>query len=363
MSVFKRGNRWRYDFWVNGKRYRGSIPEARVKAQAERAETKIRDQVYEGKYGREVKTPILEEFIKQTYLPWARLNKRSWMHDEFRSRPLIKALGKKRMSEISQILIERYKRDRREATSRRGKPMSPASVNRELELLSGILEQGLLVVNPCSRVKRFDEDNARNRYLSPEEEARLLPFLSGQSAHLRPIVLLAINTGMRKSELLSLRWPNVDFARSIIHIMNSQRERTKGKRSRSVPMNGVAREVLFSLHARQTAAGLTSEHVFGKPKTGKPYGDIKRAFASACRKAKVEDFCFHDLRRTAATRLGDLGANAYQIAAILGHADIKTSQIYTQATDEGLRRLMKALKYGTDTVFPQQWTSGPCWPL
>src|ERR671925_868050 len=163
MSVFKRGDKCQYDFWVNGKRYRGSIPEARVKAQAERAETKIRDQVYEGKYGREVKTPILEEFIKQTYLPWARLNKRSWMHDEFRSRPLIKALGKKRMSEISQILIERYKRDRREATSRRGKPMSPASVNRELELLSGILtqaiEQGLLVVNPCSRVKRFDEDN------------------------------------------------------------------------------------------------------------------------------------------------------------------------------------------------------------
>ena len=58
MSVFKRGNKWQYDFWVKGKRYRGPIPEARVKAHAERAETTIRDQVYEGKYGKGVEAPF-----------------------------------------------------------------------------------------------------------------------------------------------------------------------------------------------------------------------------------------------------------------------------------------------------------------
>jgi integrase len=146
----------------------------------------------------------------------------------------------------------------------------------------------------------------------------------------------------------------VDFDRGIIHVMNSQREKTKGKRSRSVPMNSVAREALLSLPRNQIG-----EYVLAHPQTDKPFGDIKKAFASACRKAKVEDFCFHDLRRTAATRLGDLGANAYQIAAILGHADIKTSQIYTQATDEGLKRLMKALENGTDTVFPTTMDQRP----
>ena len=59
--------------------------------------------------------------------------------------------------------------------------------------------------------------------------------------------------------------------------------------------------------------------------------------------AKIEDFCFHDLRRTAATRLGDAGANAFQIAAILGHADVETSKIYTVSTNEGLRRAMETL--------------------
>jgi hypothetical protein len=64
MSVFKRGKKWQYDFWVNGKRYRGSIPEARVKAQAERAEIKIRNSVYEGKYFRAVKAPDLSTFVQ-----------------------------------------------------------------------------------------------------------------------------------------------------------------------------------------------------------------------------------------------------------------------------------------------------------
>lgn len=66
-------------------------------------------------------------------------------------------------------------------------------------------------------------------------------------------------------------------------------------------------------------------------------------FAAACQDAQIDDFCFHDLRRTAATRLGDAGANAFQIAAILGHADVEMSKIYTISTDEGLRQAMESL--------------------
>ena len=81
MSVFKRGSKWCYDFWVNGKRYRGSIPEARVKAQAERAEHVLRDQVYEGTYGKQkTPAPLLRDFITDTFLPCLRLtNERGYM--------------------------------------------------------------------------------------------------------------------------------------------------------------------------------------------------------------------------------------------------------------------------------------------
>ena len=344
MSVFKRGSKWCYDFWVNGRRYRGSIPEARVKAQAERAEHAIRDQVYEGTYGKQkTPAPLLRDFITDTFLPWSKVNKRTWVHDEFRSRPLIKALGNKPMDEISPILIEKYKRDRRTSKTARGGDRAPSTVNRELELLSKAfslaIDQGLSISNPCRKVKRFREDNERNRYLSDQEEERLLSVLTGPRADLRPVVILAIHTGMRRGELLSLRWANVDFERGLIHVMNSQREQTKSGHSRSIPMNGIARRELLDLH-RETGH---TEYVFFNDKTKKPRTDLKNGFGTACVIAGLVDFRFHDLRHTAATRLADAGTNTREIMAILGHRCIQTSARYTHATDEGLRRAMEAL--------------------
>jgi integrase len=135
------------------------------------------------------------------------------------------------MDEISPILMEKYKRDRRVSKTVRGAERAPSTVNRELELLSKIfslaIDQGLAIHNPCQKVKRFREDNERNRYLSDQEEPRLLSVLTGARASLRPLVVLAIHTGMRRGELLSLRWANVDFERGLVHVMNSHREQTK----------------------------------------------------------------------------------------------------------------------------------------
>ncbi len=355
MTVFKRGKRWQYDFWVNGKRYRGSIPEARVKAQAERAEIKIRDSVYEGTYGKKINAPKLRDFVAETFLPWSKANKRTWLHDEFRARPLTEAMGNKTLDEISPILIERYKRDRRAIKTVRGTERAPSSVNRELELLSKIfslaIDQGLAIQNPCQKVKRFREDNERNRYLSDDEEARLLSMLVGHRASLRPVVVLAIHTGMRRGELLSLRWANVDFGRGLIHVMNSHREQTKSGHSRSIPMNRIAREQLLSLY-RETG---DTEYAFVNRTTGKPRTDVKTGFRSACKDAGLEDFRFHDLRHTAATRLGDAGVATRSIMAILGHRCIQTSARYTHATDDGLRRAVETLaqrKTPTDAKVP-----------
>lgn len=343
MSVFKRGNKWQYDFWIDGKRYRGSIPEARVKAQAERAEVAIRDSAYEGIYGKSIDAPKLRDFVADTFLPWSKANKRTWVHDEFRSRPLLKAMGNKTLDEISPILIERYKRDRRAAKTVRGTERAPSSVNRELELLSKVfslaIDQGMAIQNPCQKVKRFREDNERNRYLSDKEEVRLLSVLTEQRASLRPIVILAIHTGMRRGELLSLRWVNVDFERGLVHVMNSHREQTKSGHSRSIPMNRIAREQLLSLY-RETG---DTEYVFVNRMTGKPRADVKTGFRSACRDAGLEDFRFHDLRHTAATRLGDAGVDTRRIMAILGHRCMQTSARYTHATDDGLRLAIETL--------------------
>src|SRR5205823_11909722 len=193
--------------------------------------------------------------------------------------------------------------------------------------------------NPCQKVKRFREDNERNRYLSDEEEPRLLSVLTGPRASLRPHVVLAIHTGMRRGELLSLRWANVDFERGLVHVMNSHREQTKSGHSRSIPMSRLAKQQLLSL---QTKSGDT-EYVFVNRNTGRPRTDVKRGFRSACRDAGLEDFRFHDLRHTAATRLGDAGVDTRRIMAILGHRCMQTSARYTHTTDGGLRRAIETL--------------------
>lgn len=339
MSVFTRPKkvkpgrrkRWHYEFRVRGVCYRGALPEARTKSQAEQAESQIRQQVYEGKFGGLASAPRLKDFIDEIYLPWAKANKRSSRDDVWRSGVLVEHFGKQRMDEIAPFQIERFKQERRAGLTWRGTQRTPASVNRELEVLSRIytiaIDNGMNIQNPCRKVRLLRMDNQRNRYLSEDEETRLMAILEGRRAHLRSIVILALHTGMRRGEILSLRWNEVDFVRGLILV-----KRTKNDRDRMIPMNSIVRETLAAI--RQEAS--TDGQVF-------PINDVKRSFVYACVKAKIADFRFHDLRHTAATRLADRGADAFQIAAILGHATIQMSARYTHATGHGLRRAMESL--------------------
>jgi integrase len=310
--------------------YRGALPEARTKWQAEQAETQIRQQVYEGKFGGLAIVPRLKDFIDEIYLPWAKANKRSCRDDVWRSGVLIEYFGKQRRDEIAPFQIERFKHERRAGLTWRGTQRTPASVNRELEVLSRIysiaIDNGMNIQNPCRKVRLLRMDNQRNRYLSEDEETRLMAIFEGRRAHLRSIVILALHTGMRRGEILSLRWNQIDFERSLILV-----QRTKTGRDRIIPMNSTVRETLAAI--RQQAEG---NQVF-------PINDVKRSFAYACVKAKIADFRFHDLRHTAATRLADRGADAFQIAAILGHSSIQMTARYTHATSDGLRRAMESL--------------------
>jgi integrase len=209
-------------------------------------------------------------------------------------------------------------------------------------LLSGAytlaIDNGHLLVNPCRKVRRLDEDNERARVLSHEEERRLMEQCTGRRKHLGRVIQLAIHTMLRRTELLSLRKEALDFERGLVWVLNSRRERTKSKRSRAVPMNSAALSIL-----RELCEKSEGEYLFPNIKMGGYIKDVKTAFNSACEDAGIDGLTFHDLRRTGATRLGEGGANAFYISAVLGHADVKTSEIYTIASNEGLRRAMESL--------------------
>ena len=113
MSVYKRESHWHYRFRVRRVRYRGALPEASTKREAEQAESKIKQEIFEGRFGQvDLGSDKLADFIGEDFLPWSKANKRSWRHDEFRARTIREYFGGKTFREISPLLVEKFKRDR-----------------------------------------------------------------------------------------------------------------------------------------------------------------------------------------------------------------------------------------------------------
>jgi integrase len=325
-------------------RYRGALPEARTKAQAEHAAAQVRLQVYQGKYGVAAGTTGFIAFAEQVWLPWSRAHKRSARCDETHLKIFRAFFGKKTFSEITPLLLEKFKHVRRQGLTCYGTKRQPASVNRELAALSKIfslaLRDGVTNTNPVRLVTRFREDNLRHRTLTVAEEARLLAALEFKPL-LRSVVVVALHTGMRKGEILGLRWSHVDFLRNVVWVTQ-----TKSGKDRIVPMNAVVRAELLRWQTERQ-----SEFVFTNPETGVALTDFKKSWQTACRVAQIEDFHFHDLRHTAATRMADAGADAFTIAALLGHSDLKMTQRYTHATDSARQRAVEALaNYGANAA-------------
>ena len=348
----RKGFSYYYDFQIRGARYRGVIPEALNQRQALEAERQIKNDVYEGRYGGAVKDPRFDDFVAEVYWPWAKAAKpRSLKTDAYRIKPVLEFFGSKRMSEISSFLIEKYKITRREKPitySRKKvtetltweKPRSSASVNREIFLLSSVLSLAVadkkivITENPCRSVE-LPKEQGRTRYLLPDEEESLFSVLEGRRAHLRQIVDLYINTGLRENELLRLPTDLVDFNRNVIYVKN-----TKGDMDHEVPMNSKVREILGALVTKARAKGYS--FIFTNPATGKPYTSLKTAWNTACRLAGIENLWIHDLRHTFGTRAADAGAPLAAIRDVMGHGSIRMTERYAHATDEGKRRAVEA---------------------
>jgi len=224
--------------------------------------------------------------------------------------------------------------------------LAPASVVRHLTLLRAILNRairdGRLTTLPTRGIKWPKENNRRVRCLSDSEEARLIRKLP---ARLRLLVVVDLNTGMRRGELLALRWKDIDLVNRIITI----REAKSGE-GRRLPMNVQAYEALSALRRAAIRAGGAAANVvafretpvFG-PSAEAMVMALKRHFGRALQAAKIEDFRFHDLRHTAASRLAMGGIDLYTIGELLGHKTLTMTARYAHLLPEHLKRAVAAL--------------------
>ncbi|MDD5269766.1 MAG: site-specific integrase [Candidatus Omnitrophica bacterium] len=335
--ILKRGNWW-IDYRVNGKRHRKKIGPNKTLAENIFAKTKA--QIVENKYldiKKEHKVKFEE--LATSYLElYAKVNKKSWHSDTGRIGALSKHFAGKYLNEITPMAIERYK-------AARTKEVSRATVNRDLACLkcmfTNAIKWGKASENPVKKVKLFKENNKRLRYLEKEEITKLL---SNCPEHLKPIVILALNTGMRKGEILDLKWQDLDMQRGIIYLLD-----TKNSDKREIPLNEQAMVALVKIKKHSD-----SPYVFCN-KEGEPYGDIKKSFFTACTKSGIINFRFHDLRHTFASHLAMAGVDLNTIRELLGHKSLEMTLRYSHLSPDHKKRAVGVLDGQMDSL----WTDAP----
>jgi integrase len=189
-------------------------------------------------------------------------------------------------------------------------------------MMSMAVKWNLLEKNPFAGVKLLHVPAFPERILSKEEEEKLLSACKRVRApYLRFIVGLALNTGMRRGEVLSLRWGQVDLENRLIHVSNGKTAQS----DRRIPMNETVFDVLSKL-SRKNSLVFPSHR-----KEGGPFRDPKKAFAKAIRLAGIEHLRFHDLRHTFATRLVRAGVDLITVQHLLGHAKITMTARYAHS--------------------------------
>jgi integrase len=329
---------WIVEFRLRGHYVKQAIPEARTRAEAEQAQIKLKRDIFDDKYNRAAAKRDFAEFVDEVFVPWAKSAKRSWQDDEERARPLKEFFAGKQLRDIMPMLIEQFKQQRLKTKTLHKRDRSPATVNRELQVLSKVFsmayDNGLVEMNPMRRVHKLREAPARERYLTEEEERRPFDVLVGRRAHLRPIFVVALQTGMRQGEILGLKWEHVDFDRKTIYVPH-----TKTGRPRRNPMSRPVEVELRSL--RQDAS--SDEHVFSYARTGLKLTTFRHAWEGACKQAGISGFRFHDLRHTFATRLRAKGVHEMDIMSLLGHTTLQMTSRYTHAMPQNLRTAVDLL--------------------
>ncbi|MBU2851473.1 integrase [Acidithiobacillus ferrivorans] len=208
------------------------------------------------------------------------------------------------------------------------KEVSGASVVRELRTLSAVLvharkEWCISVTNPCADIRQPAQGAKRERRLAPGEESRLLAELAPQY---RPVVRFALETAMRRGEVLALRWEHVDLTKRVALLPI-----TKNGEARRVPLSTGATALLREAGQVRALDG----RVFPIPAQS-----LAHAWSAACARAGIDDLHFHDLRHEAVSRLFERGLSMMEVASISGHKTLSMLQRYTHLRAEDLAAKM-----------------------
>jgi site-specific recombinase XerD len=333
MGLYRRDKIFWFTIMNDGRRIQQST-ETENRKLAEKIYAKVMTQIVEGKYFEGIKgrTITVEQLLERYNRDRMKAKAKNTIERDVTLRKHIEAyFGQFTLSQVAPEMIMDYRQ------VRYSKDKAIATVNRELAYLRNAFNVAIrhyrwCAYNPVAQVKFDRENNQRDRWLTPEDAERLLTNLKGRY---REIVEFALHTGLRKSELLNLSYAGVDLTRRVIVVKG------KGGKIRTIPLNDVAYGILTE---RRKVRHIHGKLVFAD-RNGNPIQKtlLKNTFKKALKLSGIEDFTFHDLRHTFATRLAQAGIDLYTISRLLGHNDISTTQRYAHHCPESLRRGVNVL--------------------
>ena len=302
------------------------------------------------------KKHTLKTFVEQEYSAWVEANHKDSKGTLKRLKYFIAEYGECCLEDISQRMLEQWR------TARIKADRAPSTVNRDLAVLKSMFttacEWGHIATNPLTKLKPAKLDNGRVRYLGDDDERRLqaaiderecrirdarasankwraergyplFPDLSDVAYvdHLKPMVLLSMNTGIRWGELVQLTWENVNIENAMLTVVGRT---AKTGKTRHIPLNTIA---VGALKAWKQQAGEKSGLVF-QGAAGKVRNNIKKAWCNLMNTAQISNFRWHDLRHNFASQLVMAGVDLNTVRELMGHADLKMTLRYAHLAPE-----------------------------
>ena len=310
-------------------------------AVAREVKTKIEIDIAEGRLDKVTpppgaKIPAKEFFLGQ-YAEWCETNNRGFKQKLPYIRMVAEFFQDKPLAEITSWDCELFKQWRIETPKQKtGKPVKPATVNRALATLKHAMnkavEWGLIPENPARNVKLLSVQNTQTDFLTKEQIQALISACRGL---LRDVVIVALGTGARRGELLSLKWEQVDLEARVIHFT-----KTKSGKGRTVPMNRAV--YMTFLRLKREAK---SEWVFESPRTGRAFVDLKNGLREAYKKAgiPIKGRPFHLLRHTWASHMVMNGCDLYTLMRLGGWQSPEMVQRYAHLSKRFQEKIMSTM--------------------
>ena len=349
MAIFQRGGVWYVDYYDGTKRVKKAIGHTKTdataylgKIQGMKRENRLFDMKKDFLF---IFDDLLEKY-KEAMIGQKYFKTKKYHLEVYRG-----YFSGLRLADITPYMLEKFKNERKalpvqsgvekmkESYKRRVETAKPkrersnTSVNRELSTLRHIfnkaVEWEMMERSPFEKARGLflKENNKRLRFLSSLEADSLLSRCEGV---LYWIVRTALYAGMRKGELLSLKW--ADIRNGFIYLT-----KTKTDYAREIPLNETLKEIFSSIPRH-----ISSEYVFCRS-DGKPFTYISRSFNTALKRAGISGFHFHDLRHTFASWLVMQGASIKEVQELLGHRDIEMTMRYAHLSEDHKRKAMELL--------------------